>query len=64
MKRCSSLDLEKRNKLLKEVEEVETEIEDIKKRIPAHSARYEIIRLLEEKEEELTRKKSSLQNMR
>jgi hypothetical protein len=52
------MDLDKaENKLLKEIEELEREIEDIKKRIPPHSVKYEIIRLLEEKEEELTRKK-------
>jgi len=48
---------EENNKLLKEIEELEREIEDIKKRIPPHSVKYEIIQLLEEKEEELTRKK-------
>jgi hypothetical protein len=46
-----------KNKLLKEIEELEREVEDIKKRIPPHSAKYEMIQLLEEKEEELTRKK-------
>jgi hypothetical protein len=45
------------NKLLKEIEELEKEIEDIKKKIPPHSVKYEILQLLEEKEEELTRKK-------
>jgi cell division septum initiation protein DivIVA len=58
MKRSSPTDLEKeRSKLLEEIEELEREIEDIKKRIPPHSAKYEIIQLLEEKEEELKRKK-------
>jgi uncharacterized protein YeeX (DUF496 family) len=52
------MDLDKaKNKLLKEIEELEREIEDIKKRIPPHSVKYEIIQLLEEKEGELTRKK-------
>jgi hypothetical protein len=52
------MDLEKaENKPLKEIEELEKEIEDIKKRIPPHSVKYEILQLLEEKEEELTRKK-------
>jgi len=52
------MDLDKaQNKLLKEIEELEREIEEIKKRIPPHSVKYEIIQLLEEKEEELTRKK-------
>jgi hypothetical protein len=50
------MDLEK-NKLLKEIEELERENEDIKKRIPPHSVKYDVIQLLEEKEEELTRKK-------
>jgi hypothetical protein len=57
MEGSSSTDLGERNKLLKEIEELEREIEEIKKRIPPHSARYEIFQLLEEKEEELTRKK-------
>ena len=47
--------------LLKEIEELESEIEEIKKRIPLHSVRYEIIQLLEEKEGELRRKKDLLQ---
>ncbi len=55
------MDLEKgKNKLLKEVEELEREIEDIKKRIPPHSARYEILQVLEHKEQELERKKALL----
>jgi hypothetical protein len=57
MERSSPTDLEERNKLLKEVEELEREIEDIKRRIPPHSVRFESIQFLEEKEEELTRKK-------
>jgi len=58
MERSNPVDLEKeKNKLLKEIEELEREIEDIKKRIPPHSVKYEIVQLLEEKEEELTRKK-------
>jgi hypothetical protein len=57
MERSSPTDLEERNKLLRQIEELEREIEEIKKRIPPHSARYEVIQLLEEKEEELTRKK-------
>jgi hypothetical protein len=57
MKRSSPMDFKKeRNKLLQEIEELEREIEEIKKRIPPHSVKYEIIQLLEEKEEELTRK--------
>ncbi len=46
-----------KNILLKEIEELESEIEEIKKRIPPHSVKYEIIQLLEEKEEELRRKR-------
>jgi hypothetical protein len=58
MKTSSPMDLDDdRNKLLKEIEELEREIEDIKKRIPPHSVKYEIIQSLEEKEEDLTRKK-------
>jgi uncharacterized protein YlxW (UPF0749 family) len=54
----NSMDLNKdKSSLQKEIEELENEIEDIKNRIPPHSAKYEIIQLLEEKEEELTRKK-------
>jgi len=53
---------EEKNKLLKEIEELEREIEDIKKRIPPHSVRYDVIQLLEEKEEELTRKQLLLKN--
>ncbi|MCJ7784503.1 MAG: hypothetical protein MUP41_11270 [Desulfobacterales bacterium] len=45
---------------LKEIEELESEIEETKKRIPPHSVRYEIIQLLEEKEGELRRKKDLL----
>jgi uncharacterized protein YeeX (DUF496 family) len=61
MKRSSPMDFKReKNKLSKEIEELEKEIEDIKKRIPPHSAKYEIVQLLEEKEEELTRKKSLL----
>jgi len=48
---------EDEDRLLKEIQELEEEIEDIKKRIPPHSVKYEIIQLLEEKEEELARKK-------
>ena len=52
------MDLDKaENKRLKEIEELEKEIKDIKKKIPLHSVKYEIILWLEEKEEELTRKK-------
>jgi hypothetical protein len=56
------LDREK-NSLLKEIEELETEIEEIEKSIPPHSVRYEIIQLLEEKEGELKRKKDLLQSI-
>jgi hypothetical protein len=64
MERSSPMDLEERNRLLKEIKALEREIEEIKERIPPHSVRYEIIQLLEEKEEELTRKKLLFENMR
>jgi hypothetical protein len=51
---------EERSKLLVEIEELEREIEEIKKRIPPHSIRYEILQRLEQKEEELERKKMLL----
>jgi hypothetical protein len=52
------MNLEKaKNRLLVEIEELEREIEEIKKRIPAHSVKYEILQLLEQKEQELERKK-------
>ena len=51
-----------KNSLLKEIEELENEIEEIEKSIPPHSVRYEMIQLLEEKEEELKRKKDLLQS--
>jgi predicted nuclease with TOPRIM domain len=58
----SNMGLDKdKNSLLKEIEELESEVEEIKKRIPPHSVRYEIIQLLEEKEGELRRKKDLLQ---
>jgi hypothetical protein len=51
---------EDREKLLIEIKELESEIEQMKKRTPPHSVRYEIIQLLEEKEQELQRKKASI----
>lgn len=51
---------ENQDDLLKEIKELESEIEEIEKRIPPHSVRYEIIQLLEEKEGELKRKKDLL----
>ena len=57
MKGFNPADAEERNILLKEIEELEREIEEIKKRIPPHSVTYEIIQHLEEKEEALARKK-------
>ena len=57
-----SLD-EDKNSLLKEIEGLEGEIEEIKKRIPPHSVRYEMIQLLEEKEGELGRKKDLLREV-
>ncbi len=56
------LDAEK-GSLLKEIEELENEIEEIGKSIPPHSVRYEIIQLLEEKEEELRRKRDFLRSI-
>ena len=46
---------------MKEIEELEREIEDIKKKVPPHSVKYEIIQFLEEKEGKLTRKKLLLE---
>jgi cell division septum initiation protein DivIVA len=51
---------EDKEKLLMEIKELENEIEEIRKRIPPHSVRYEMIQLLEEKEQELKRKKASM----
>ncbi len=51
---------EDKNCLVKEIEDLQSEIEEIRKRIPPHSVRYEIIQLLEEKEGELKRKKDLL----
>ena len=51
---------EDRGKLLREIEELEKEIEEIKKRIPPHSVKYEILQLLEQKEQELEREKTLL----
>jgi cell division septum initiation protein DivIVA len=51
---------EDREKLLLEIKKLESEIEEMKRRIPPHSVRYEIIQLLEEKEQELQRKKASI----
>lgn len=49
-----------KNSLLKEIEELESEIKEIEKSIPPHSVRYEIIQLLEKKEGELKRKRDLL----
>jgi len=54
---------ENQDDLLKEIKELEGEIEEIEKRIPPHSVRYEIIQLLEEKEGELKRKRELLRSM-
>jgi hypothetical protein len=48
------------DRLLKEIQELEDEIEEIKKRIPPHSVKYEILQLLEQKEQELEREKTLL----
>ncbi len=52
-----------RNRLVKEIEELERDIKEIEKSIPPHSVRYEIIQLLEEKEGELKRKKDLLRSI-
>jgi hypothetical protein len=52
-----------RNSLLKEIKELEDEIQEIEKSIPPHSVRYEMIQLLEEKEGELKRKKDLLRSI-
>ena len=54
---------EERNSLLKEIQKLESEIAEIEKKVPPHSARYEIIQLLEEKEGELKRKKDLLRSI-
>jgi hypothetical protein len=64
MEGFSPTDLEEGDRLLKETEELEEEIEEIKKRIPPHSARCEIFQLLEQKEHELERKKTLLSQER
>ncbi len=51
------------NSLLKEIEELESEIKEIEKSIPPHSVRYEVIQLLEEKEGELARKEELLRSI-
>jgi archaellum component FlaC len=51
---------EDKNSLLKKIEELENEIEEIEKSISPHSVRYEIIQLMEEKEDELKTKKDLL----
>jgi len=55
---------EDRGKLLREIEELEKGIEEIKRRIPPHSVKYEILQLLEQKEQELERKRSLLTRKR
>ena len=49
--------------LLREIGDLESEIEEIKNRIPSHSVKYEIIQLLEEREGEIKRKKDLFQSM-
>ncbi len=62
---CSMEPKRDRDSLLLEIEELEKEIEEIKKLIPPppHTVRYEIIQHLEEKEIALERKKALLQSM-
>lgn len=58
------MDLEgDKNSLRKEIAELENEIGEIEKSIPPHSVRYEILQFLEEKEEELKRKKDLLRSI-
>jgi hypothetical protein len=52
--------MDEKDRILTEIEELEKEIEGIKKRIPPHSVRHETIQLTEGKERELGRKKVSL----
>ncbi len=54
---------EDKKSLLKEIEELESEIKEIERTIPPHSVRYEIIQLLEEKEGELKRKEDLLRSI-
>jgi hypothetical protein len=54
---------ENRNDLIKEIAELESEIEEIEKSIPPHSVRFEMIQLLEEKEGELKRKRDLLRSI-
>ena len=51
---------EDKERILMEIKDLENEIEEVKQRIPPHSVRYEMIQLLEEKEQELKRKKALL----
>jgi len=60
MEGVDQMHLEDKNRLLREIKKLEEEIEEIKKSIPPHSARYEMIQLLEEKEHELEKKKMIL----
>jgi len=55
---------EDREKFLREIKELGKEIEEIKKRIPPHSVKYEILQLLEHKEQKLERKGSLLTRKR
>ena len=54
------VDMENEGDVKKEIQKLKMEIGEIKKGIPPHSARFEMIQLLEEKEEELKRKKNLL----
>jgi hypothetical protein len=53
------LDIDK-DSLLKEIEDLEREIKEIEKSIPPHSVKYEIIQLLDKKEEALKKKEGLL----
>ena len=57
-------EMKDKGSLLRAIGELENEIKEVGKRIPPHSAGYEIIQLLEEKERELKRKNDLLKSMR
>jgi len=57
-------EMKDKGRLLRAIGELENEIKEVGKRIPPHSAGYEIIQLLEEKEWELKRKNDLLKSKR